>query len=362
MPLVLNKDQADRLRELCAKAEDKGALTPAILKIIYREKWFKLFVPKALGGLELSLPEALQYEEYLAYIDGSLGWTVTLCAGANLFCGYIEKEKAYAVFSKEKVCFGGSGAASGVATKVKDGYIVNGHWKYATGAPHLTHFTANCIIEEDGKTLLKEGGTPLTQSFFFKKNEVTVQEDWNTMGLKATAGHSFRVQHLEVSHNRSFVIDEARTTLDGDIYKYPFLPFAEATIAVNTLGMTRHFLEEALRIVHKRHQQDKPGLTVSHMDETAIINAQQKIHGLSDRFYKTVAASWEELLQNRNISKKTTDKIAVLSRQLVKECRRQVADIYPYCGLAATNRGTEINRVFRDIFTGSQHGLLTFDC
>ncbi|MGC4233452.1 MAG: acyl-CoA dehydrogenase [Niabella sp.] len=361
MPLVLSKDQLGKLRSLCARAEEKGALTPALLKVVYREKWFKLFVPKALGGLELSLPEALQYEEYLAYIDGSLGWTVTLCAGANLFCGYIEKEKAYAVFSKEKVCFGGSGAASGVARKVKDGYIVNGYWKYATGTPHLTHFTANCVIEKDGKVVLKKDGTPLTRSFFFKRNEVTVYKDWNTMGLKATAGHSFSVQHVKVSDNRSFIIDEAHTTIDSDIYKYPFLPFAEATIAVNTLGMSRHFLEEALHIVQQKYQQGKAGYTGSPIAETAITGAQQQVRKLSDRFYKAVNISWKELEQNYTVSQKTTGKIAALSRQLVKECRQLVSDIYPYCGLAATNNGTTINRVFRDIFTGSQHGLLTFD-
>lgn len=361
MPLVLSKAQVAKLRNLCARAEEKGALTPAILKVIYREKWFKLFVPKALGGLELNLPEALQYEECLACIDGSLGWTVTLCAGANLFCGYIAKEKACTVFSKEKVCFGGSGAASGVAEKVKGGYMVTGYWKYATGAPHLTHFTANCIIEKEGKVVLKKDGTPLTRSFFFKRNEVTIFKDWNTMGLKATAGHSFSVQHVKVSDDRSFIIDEANTTIDSDIYKYPFLPLAEATIAVNTLGMTRHFLEEALHIVLQK-QRGRSGYTGSTIAETAITGAQQEVRRLSDRFYKIIDLSWKELEQNHAVSKKTTGKIAVLSRQLVKECRQRVADIYPYCGLAATNNGTTINRVFRDIFTGSQHGLLTLDC
>ncbi|GAB3415023.1 acyl-CoA dehydrogenase family protein [Niabella aquatica] len=360
MPLVLSKDQADRLRNWCAGAEARGALTPAILELAYKQKWFKLFVPKALGGLELNLPEALQYEEYLAYIDGSLGWTVTLCAGANLFCGYIQKKKAYTIFSKEKVCFGGSGAAGGVAREVKGGYIVNGYWKYATGAPHLTHFTANCVIEKDGKALLKEDGTPLTRSFFFNKNEVIVHKDWNTMGLKATAGHSFSVQDIKVSNDRSFIIDGSHTTLEGNIYKYPFLPFAEATIAVNTLGMTRHFLEEALYIIQqKKRQHARQGHAANRIAEIAIVSAQQKVYDLSDRFYTITDISWKEL-EHKHVSKKSVNKIAALSRLMVKECRQQVATIYPYCGLAATNNGTVINRAFRDIFTGSQHGLLTF--
>ncbi|MCH5682919.1 hypothetical protein LWM68_00665 [Niabella sp. W65] len=43
--------------------------------------------------------------------------------------------------------------------------MVNGFWRYATGAPHLTHFTANCTIEEDGRPLLNEDNRPVVRSF-----------------------------------------------------------------------------------------------------------------------------------------------------------------------------------------------------
>lgn len=360
MSLALSKTQVLRLRKWCTEAEKAGALSPAVLKIIYQEKWFKLFVPETLGGLELSLPEALQYEEYLAYIDGSLGWTVTLCAGANLFCGYIEKQKAASVFSKEKVCFGGSGAASGMAQKTKEGYLVNGHWRYATGAPHLTHFTANCIIEENGKTVLTKDGAPLVRSFFFNKKDVMVYPDWETMGLKATAGHSFSVKNLEVGKAHSFVIDEKTTTMDAAIFKYPFMPFAEATIAVNTLGMARHFLDEAAAFVEQRYQSQKNAKEKYQHPIAEIDTTRQAIAQLSERLYEAVTVSWNELMYKGKPSAKSIKAISGLSRKLVKACRRSVADIFPYCGLAAASEANEMNRVFRDIFTASQHSLLTF--
>lgn len=360
MNLVLKNKEAGQLRALCIKAETKGALTPAILKIIYRKKWFKLFVPKKLGGLGLSLPVALKYEEQLAYIDGSLGWTITLCAGANLFSGYIEKNESVKIFNKDKVCFGGSGAATGTARQVKGGYIINGFWKYATGAPHLTHFTANCIIEKDGKAILNEEGTLLLRSFFFKKSEVTIQEDWNTMGLKATAGHSFSVKDLKVNIDRCFVIDPSCVTLAGNIYKYPFLPFAEATIAVNTLGMTRHFLDEALRIALQRQEQKKTDKAQFREIKTGIQTVLQQIKQQSGALYSNINQSWKELISKGSISEECINETATLSRILVKMCRSAVTDIFPYCGLAATDETAAINRIFRDIFTASQHGLLTF--
>lgn len=357
-PLALNKERIDLLRKLCKEAEKKGSLSNAVLKIIYEEKWFKLFLPRAYSGLELDLPEALRYEEELAYIDGSLGWTVTLCAGANLFAGYIHSNKTASVFSSPKVCFGGSGAVSGVAAKVKDGYIVNGFWRYATGAPHLTHFTANCTIVENGQPLLNEDNSPVVRSFFFNKKDVTIHEDWDTMGLIATAGHSFSVKNLKVPFDQSFIIDAAHASLNDSIYQYPFMPLAESTIAVNTLGMTRHFTELALEIVKKR--QSKIGDTACDVAIEQINVSQKKITHSAEQLYQWVQTSWNELIAKGQLSGRSITRIADTSRQLVNHCRTSVTAIYPYCGLAATHPSSDINRVFRDIFTASQHGLLTF--
>ena len=358
MFLSLNNTQIEELRTLCADAEAAGALTPDILKIIYKEKWFKLFIPKDWRGLQLSLPEALQYEEQLAYIDGSLGWAVTLCAGANLFAGYIDDPNAQKIFSHSKVCFGGSGAATGVASITKDGYIVNGYWKYATGTPHLTHFTANCILEKNGKPVFNNDGSQAIRSFFFRRNNVTIHEEWNTMGLKATAGHSFSVKNLKVKNEQSFIINEQQAVLNDPIYHYPFMPFAETTIAVNTLGMTRHFLELVLDTLENR--QNKIGRNNYDAAVVQVVAGQRQITSIAKQFYKQVELSWAELLNGGQLSEKVRQKIETLSRHLVKSCRSLVADSYPYCGLAATGINGELNRVFRDIFTASQHSLLTF--
>ena len=87
-------------------ADERRILSHEQLEIIYHEKWFKLFVPKENGGLELVLPEGLETEEALARIDGSLGWTVTLCSGATEFIGYLPKTLSEKVLCNEKVCFG----------------------------------------------------------------------------------------------------------------------------------------------------------------------------------------------------------------------------------------------------------------
>ena len=352
--MTIHQDTANKLRQQACIAEIIGTLTDEQLAIVYKEKWFKLFVPKEYGGLELSLPEGLRIEETLASIDGSVGWTVTLCSGATMFIGYLQPDVAKEIFVDEKVCFGGSGRASGIATINDKGYEVSGLWPYATGTPHNTIFTANCVIEKDGILLQNEDGSPLVQSFFFNRKEVIIHEDWNTMGLIATAGHSFEVKNLQVAPNRIFIIDSAHATLQNPVYHYPFLQFAEATIAVNTLGLAQHFLDECAIIFKQKENSISLFLNEKLQESNAALN------DLRQRFYAAVEASWNYFANNQKEDIQALQNVSITSRGMAAKARALVQELYPFCGMIAADQYSTINRIWRDIFTASQHSLLNF--
>ncbi|GAB3014073.1 flavin-dependent monooxygenase [Niabella terrae] len=344
------------LRQSCSQSESRGQLIPELLQVLYEKKWLKLFLPQAWGGLALGLPEALRLEEALAMVDGSLGWTVTLCGGANFFAGYIEPNLAKPIFTATKVCWGGSGAATGIARRTSGGYRISGHWKYATGAPHLTHFTINCQLEENGNLLLDDRGRPRIRSFYIDQDLVEIHPDWSAMGLVATAGHSFSIRDLELSADHSFQIDPAQARLADPVYHYPFLPLAETTLAVNTLGMTRHFFEQLQDYL--THQPTEATDRRSRRLENRLEQARQKTETHRSQFYEAAEKSWDFVAKGRPIPDSLLRDISLISRNLVRICRRQVTTLYPFVGVAASRTDTLMNRIFRDLFTASQHRLL----
>jgi hypothetical protein len=48
-----------------------------------------------------------------------------------------------------------------------------------------------------------------------------------------------------------------------------------------------------------------------------------------------------------------------LALEWVAASRHAVDTLYPYCGLVAASADSDINRVWRDFHTASQHALLT---
>lgn len=335
---ILSAAQAALIREHAREAERLGELHPDVLALIYEQQWFRVLVPHRFGGLDWPLPAVVRLEEELARVDGSIAWTVTLCSGAGWFARFFPASDLDRIFAHPRLCMAGSGMAAGRAERLPGGgYRVSGQWGYASGARHATAFTANCVIWEDGAPVPGEDGQPLVRPFLFLRDEVKVLDEWRAVGLVATGSHGFIVTELDVPAERCFMIDDAL-----------FLPLAEATLAVNSCGMAGHFLECFEEVLEKR----KGHLTAATVE--AVVEIVEKTKGelarVREAFYTALDAAWT--------SRGSYEAVSRTSHVLAATVRQCVDRLYPYAGLGAANIESEINRVWRDLHTASQHPLL----
>lgn len=335
--------QTSHWQQLRTQCSDIAVFPTEVLHWIEKENLWNIWVPKAYGGLELPLSEGLLKLKELARIDGSLGWTVTLCSGANYFIGNLPENAAREIFlhSGTSICMGGSGGVFGTAEKRGTDYLISGKWRYATGAPYLTHFTLNAEIMEHGEILRNKDGSPKVRSFVVPKEEVQLIEDWDCMGLKATATHSFEVKEVIVPQQFSFLYNQFY--LPQAIFKIPFRVFADLTLWANYIGMAEHFVEESLEIIAK----EKLGDLENHL----AISSQKLFH-----YAETTE---KEILEAPNF---TSDYLEDLHREAshsVKQLTRHLIEVYPYLGVQASRKRHPVNQVFCDYFTATQHYIFT---
>ncbi|QLL59802.1 hypothetical protein FH779_05235 [Empedobacter falsenii] len=316
---------------------NKESFNQVVLDHIYIQNWLNIWVPKQCNGLGLHFSEGLKVLQSVAKIDGSLGWFVTLCSGANYFSRNLKPDVASSLFSLQKTCFGGSGMLGGTAEKVGDKYIINGLWHYATGAPYLTHFTLNAKIIEDGKEILDENGEPKFLSFILNQSQVKLISTWKSMGMVATSSHSFEVENEIVHQDYSFIYNQFYS--DDLVEKIPFRIFADLTLLVNYLGMAEHFIEKSLEIIHYQKQTDFEHFVIKSTSKTI-------------EFAKTI----ENLLVNNSpISEEIETEIHSFGIETVEKITQFIIEIYPQLGIKASKINEEINQIFRDYFTATQH-------
>ena len=308
-----------------------------VLQLIEKQNWLNIWVPKQYNGLGLPFSEGLQILQKTAKIDGSLGWFITLCSGANYFSRNLKPTIAHQLFSSQKTCFGGSGMLGGTAEKQNDYYIVNGLWHYATGAPYLTHFTLNAKLIENGNEILDENGEPKFLSFILEKSQVELIPTWKSMGMVATSSHSFEVINQKVHQDYSFIYNEFYS--DDLVEKIPFRVFADLTLLVNYLGMAEHFLEKSLELFSSNLQTEFEILLNESTSQT--IDFSIKIEKL--------------LSKNEVISNELETEIHQFGENITEQITNYIIQLYPHLGIKASKTNEEINQIFRDYFTATQH-------
>lgn len=323
------------LKEECL---GQNLLPDSVLKWIENEQLWNIWVPKKYGGLEMDFLSGLMKLQDLAAIDGSLGWTVTLCSGANYFIGNLEPNTADKIFNSGKTAvLGGSGGAFGEAEVTENGYILNGKWKYATGAPYLTHFTLNAKLVEKGNPILNKNGNQKIISFVLPKEGVQPIDDWDMMGLQATATWSFEIENFLVKKEDTFVYNQFY--LPQPIFKIPFPIFADLTLWVNYVGMASHYLKESNRFLTQERVESLASLVQEGNDKTANYVSQI-----------------EQIIQQEGIF--NTDFASDLHTDLsnhLKKITQAIVDLHPLLGIKAASNKTQLNQIFKDFFTATQH-------
>ena len=357
---LLSRDAA-RIARYAAQADTGRWLHPVQQALVHRRGWLRMLAPRAVGGAELDLPEVVRLEEALARVDGSMAWTVTLCAGAGWFAGFLPPALAREILATRRVCLAGSGAPTGVAEREGEGWRITGCWDYASGAPMATHFTFNAVLREHGQALLDAAGNPLVSAFVVPAELVEMVPAWRSIGLRATASHSYRVQHQWVHADHGFEIDASRAHAQGPLYRFPFLAFAFVTLSANVAGMAAHFVELAEECIARRR--NRFGGSGEPLIEVPAVRAlldrtRAELAARRADFYGALDAAWSHVAAGGSVDEAEAARLQALSMAWVNASRRAVDLLYPYCGLYAAREDSEINRVWRDFHTASQHALL----
>lgn len=360
VPIAFELSAPDRrrLQHAAAAADVAGVLQPVQQALIHRRGWMRMLAPRAVGGAEMPLPEAVRLEEAIAAADGSCGWVVTLCAGAGWFAGFLPPDLAREILATHRLCVAGSGAPAGVAEREGDGWRLSGHWDFASGAPMATHFTLNALLQADGQPLRDAAGAPRVRAFIVPADRVTVVPRWRSIGLRATATHGFALDAVWVPARQGFDIRPDAATADGPLYRFPFLPLAWVTLAANLSGMAQHFIALAGAHVAQRWPLDGP-VPPRPGPHRLLRQARQDLAAAREVFHARLDHAWAGVCAGLPLADADAQALLDASQALVQAARGGVDALYPCCGLEAAHEASALNRVWRDLHTATQHALLT---
>jgi indole-3-acetate monooxygenase len=335
------------------QAESRVRLPAEISGPLLRAGFFRLWIPAAHGGLELSLPDALRIHEAAAAIDGSLGWAVMIGAGGGLFAAWLPYAAAQELFAHPAALVAGSGSPSGWAERLPGGgYRVRGAWRFASGAHYASVFTAACVVTEGGSPVLDETGAPLVRAMSIPPSRVRVLETWDAQGLRGTGSHDFEVTEAVVPEAHSFSVITDMPRESGPLYRLPFTVLTELPVSAVGLGIARHALQEFARLlpVQKAGAQSAVGLRFAQ----ARAALEQAAAGVMD----VAAEAWRTVAQGRALSDLQLARITAICVASQETLRHALGELAAVAGMQAIDRRSAFSRAWRDLQALGAHGSL----
>jgi len=355
--LLYELDDIRRLvRERAEEADRRSALTDDVVRALVQHRLFRLWIPRRYEGLELGLPDALEIYQAAARIDGSFGWAVMIGAGGGLFAAYLDEPSARAVFGPSDAVIAGSGAPDGRAERVPGGYRVQGRWRYASGAPYATTFTANCIVTRGGEPVRGDDGEPLVRAMAFPRDAVEIVETWDAAGMRATSSHDFRVEDVFVPESMSFSVFMDAPREPGPLYRLPFQVLTELPVLAVAIGIARHALDAFVEIgAGKRMLGSKAVLGDDATARAAFADAHAAWRIARDGARALAERTWRAASEPRELTEAELAEITATSVHTVRRLQAVTDEIATIAGMTGIDHGSELGRARRDLLALGAH-------
>lgn len=299
------QDLLPRIRERREEIEQARRLPRDLVDQLIESKVFRLALPRAVGGEELDPVDQARLIETISSADGSTGWCVMIALGNGVFGGCMPEVGAKEVFADPTLPTGAALAPSGNATCVEGGFIVSGHWRFASGIDHVDWVLGGCVVMDNGAPRTTPSGLPELVHAFMPVADVDVHDTWFVSGLKGTGSKDYSSNDVFVPTERIVAVFDRTQHRPEPLYQLPIIALFAPQVAAVGLGIARTALDElAALATEKTPTFSTARMAAKPITQIEIARAEAKLGGARCLLYESLDDLWQTVLADREPTKR----------------------------------------------------------
>ena len=350
------QDLAGRVAANADRIDCERQIPPELAEEIADKGFFRLLVPRSLGGAELAHLDFLRILQVFAEVDGSTAWCINQNNVFATASAVMPEQTAREIWGDARaVVANGPPTASAKAVPVDGGYRLSGRWDFSTGSTHATWLAALVpVMHPDHKQYASEDRAG-SRVMLIPKTEAKLLDCWQVAGLRGTGSFSFEVDDLYVPNIRTYDPTHAPRE-EGPLYVMPrTLLFAsgDATIA---LGIARASLATAIDIASAKTSRWVRSLLQDQSTTQRLVGEGEAIWRSAQAFLTDSASSgWSSACKNHAITIEERIRMRLASTYAIRKAAEVVDISYNLCGSNSIFASNPIQRRFQDIHVITQH-------
>ena len=324
-------DYMERAREIAPmlaaaadEIEERRELPERIVEALIERGFFRMLLPRSLGGAELDPLTYAQVLEEIAKADPSTAWSLGQNSGCSMTAPYLDPAVAREIFGPPRgiLAWGPELPGAGRGVAVEGGIRVTGRWGFATGSRHATWLGAHVpIFEPDGTQRLNPNGRPFVRTVLFPKSSAEIIDNWQVIGLRGTGSDSYRVDDLFVPQKYTASRDnEAERREPGLLYRFTSGMIYAASFSNVSLGIARGALDAFIVLARDKIPRGARGtLRENNVVQSQVAQCEARLRSSRAFIHQTLAEMWEEA--ERRASSCTSSTSGCACRRLGRSTR-----------------------------------------
>jgi len=350
------------LRDYHDEIEREQRLPRPLVEQLHADGFYRLLIPRALGGLQVDPLTFLRVVEVLAEGAGSVGWNIANNSIGQLVTLGLPDEGVHEIHGQGPSVIAGTAVqGGGQAVPVEGGYRVSGRWTFGSGCWESTWMLGSFQILDDGQPRRRpDGGSLYWRGVFPREQAEIVPESWDVAGLRGTGSFDWTVEDVFLPERRT--VPHVGVPLDNQWERWPGLTYAlpsQAWVgphhsAVIT-GIARAGIDALIQLACEKTPRGRTGMlcenpqvqdAVGHAD--AILNAGRVFRGATiAELWNTIAAGGETTLEQRARCR--------LASTYAADSAREAMDLmYRHGGSTSFKRESRLAECWRDLHVVGQ--------
>ena len=346
--------------------------------------FFRLLMPRNLGGAQLAHPDFLRIVQIFAEADGSVGWSMNqnnVFATNSTRMNDKTREEIYG--NPRAVITNGPPMSRSRAIAVDGGYSLSGRWNFSSGSDHATWIAAlTPIVSADdgaaaGDVERSSRSHPLggedsrnvirretMRILLIPKDEVEMVNNWQVNGLRGTASWGFEAEGLFVPKHRTYD-PAAAPREDGAVYRIPTSLLFASGFGTVAMGAARAGLDAAKELSNRKvpgnMDPNTPLLRDWSTTQRQVGEAEAIWHSARAFLREAAGAVWKTVAAGEPLTMSQRIHMRLASTHANRKAADVVDIAYTLCGSSAIFESNPVQRRFQDVHVINQQvqGRLT---
>ena len=357
------RDLGPMINNSINEEEANGKLSETVVNALRDAGFYKLFLPRTVGGLEADPLTVAKIVEEIASHNTAAGWSLMVANTTLLMLSRIPEKGVDEIFGHDPDAFiAGTVHPPMMATEVPGGFLISGRNPLVSNVHEADWIMVLALVIENGKPKMM-GDHPQILGVYMKAADCTILDTWQVIGMHATDSNDIEAKDVFVPHHRvCSLMDEFKPTTHFARPLYHF-PAAGGNIACLlapvTLAVARNAIIELKTMAGKK---TPLGSMVPIKERGVIQRKLGKAEALveSSRVYlhDRIGKCWQRTQEGETISLEEKAGLALAAAHTNQSCVEAVELMYTAAGSSGIYKKSKLAHYLSDAQVLRQHGFM----